>query len=108
MNKINKPIIDLFGNKFWYLDGTNTFHREDGPACEYSTGDKLWYINDKLHREDGPACEHVGGYKAWYVNGNLHRLDGPARDWGDGRKQYWINNTLYDSLEEGLMDLALK
>ena len=73
-----------------------------------SDGSKLWYLNNKLHREDGPACEHVGGYKAWYVNGNLHRLDGPARDWGDGRKQYWINNTLYDSLEEGLMDLALK
>ena len=27
------------------------YHRIDGPAVEYTNGDKKWYINGKLHRE---------------------------------------------------------
>ena len=33
------------GCKSWFLGGK--LHREDGPAVEYSNGDKHWYINDK-------------------------------------------------------------
>ena len=32
-------------------------------------GTKFWWINGKLHREDGPACEWTDGDKAWYLNG---------------------------------------
>ena len=39
------------GDKFWHLNGV--LHREDGPACEYSSGDKYWYLNDKLYTESG-------------------------------------------------------
>ena len=52
---------------YWRLNGE--YHREDGPACEYSGGTKFWYVNGKLHRSDGPACEYAHGYKSWYING---------------------------------------
>lgn len=38
-------------------------------------GDVLYYLpsidgeKDKLHREDGPACEFADGTKVWYYNG---------------------------------------
>jgi hypothetical protein len=28
-----------------------------------------WYLNGKLHREDGPACEYTNGDKEWALNG---------------------------------------
>ena len=33
----------------------------------------IFYLNDKgqLHREDGPACEYSNGYKVWYLNGKF-------------------------------------
>jgi hypothetical protein len=33
-------------------------------------GDK-WNLKNKLHREDGPAVEFASGYKEWYLNGKL-------------------------------------
>ncbi len=39
-------IIDTDGNKYWFLD--NKLHREYGPAIEFITGEKEWYLNDKL------------------------------------------------------------
>ena len=62
--------VDKDGNKFYYKDRKMTIrHREDGPAVEYATGYKAWYINGKLHREDGPAIESASGYKEWFING---------------------------------------
>ena len=45
---MNKPEVkvNLHGTKEWHLNGK--LHREDGPAVEYSNGDKRWYLNDKL------------------------------------------------------------
>ncbi len=65
----DKPTVEIdeYGNKWWCLNGK--YHREDGPAIEYTGGSKFWYLNDKLHREDGPAVECVTGYKSWYLNG---------------------------------------
>jgi hypothetical protein len=51
----------------WEFDGK--YHREDGPAFEYTSGDKLWYRNGKRHRETGPAIERADGSKSWYLNG---------------------------------------
>jgi hypothetical protein len=54
--------INELGNKFYYKDKEMTIrHREDGPAFEWSGGDKSWFINGKLHREDGPAIEYANG-----------------------------------------------
>lgn len=54
---------------FWYKEGTNILHREDGPAVEYTDGSKEWWVNEKLHREDGPATEYADGTKEWWLNG---------------------------------------
>ena len=46
--------IDEDGNRFW-LNEKGFKHREDGPACEYANGTKIWYVNGLKHREDKPA-----------------------------------------------------
>jgi hypothetical protein len=38
-------IVYTNGDKFWFLKGLR--HREDGPAEEYSTGTKVWYLNNE-------------------------------------------------------------
>jgi hypothetical protein len=79
------------GSTRWYnLEGKR--HREDGPAIEYSNGDKWYYINGQLHREDGPAIEWAGGNKWYYINGKSHREDGPAVEYVNGDKHYYIND----------------
>jgi hypothetical protein len=34
-------------------------------------GTKKWFWKGRLHREDGPAVEYPSGKKCWYLNGNL-------------------------------------
>jgi hypothetical protein len=64
--------INSNGSKFYYKYKAMTIlHREDGPALEYSTGRKEWYLNGKLHREDGPAVERCDGTVNWYLNGEI-------------------------------------
>jgi hypothetical protein len=73
--------IDSFKTEagtFYYKKGTDISHRVDGPAREWSDGDKEWWINGQLHREDGPAVEYSNGTKQYWINGELHREDGPA------------------------------
>ena len=45
----NNPEIDKYGNKRWYNEN-HELHREDGPAIEYSNGNKYWYKNYESHR----------------------------------------------------------
>ena len=85
--------IDEYGDKYYYADKAMTiFHREDGPAIEYSDGSKEWRVDGELHRTDGPAAEFIDGYKSWFVNGSIHRLDGPAVIWGDGTKAWYVDD----------------
>jgi hypothetical protein len=65
--KTYKVTVDEYGSTRWYNEN-GEYHREDGPAVEYSDGYKFWFINDKVHREDGPAVEYVDGSKSWYLN----------------------------------------
>jgi hypothetical protein len=61
--------IDTNGSKFYYKDRKMTFlHRVDGPAIEYASGSKYWYLNGERHREDGPAIELAGGLKFWCLD----------------------------------------
>jgi hypothetical protein len=76
-------------SKEWCKNGV--YHREDGPAIEYSNGRKDWYIHGLLHRKDGPAIEDMYGDKFWYKNGKPHREDGPAFEYKDGGKEWYIN-----------------
>lgn len=93
MNKKEQFIrIDRYGTKYYYADREMTKrNREDGPAVEWSNGDKSWYLNGKLHREDGPATEYADGDKEWYLNGKRHREDGPAVEYTDGYKEWRLN-----------------
>ena len=89
------------GNKFYYSDKAMTIpHREDGPACEYVDGSKLWYLNGKCHREDGPAMEPQyieitkDGNKFYYSDKAMtkcHRVDGPAIDPVNGNKEWYLH-----------------
>ena len=54
-------------NTAWFKNGV--YHRENGPALEYTEGSKAWFKNGKLHRENGPAVEYSDGDKRWYLNG---------------------------------------
>jgi hypothetical protein len=45
----------------WRL--VHLLHRDDGPAIEYSDGEKVWYQHGLRHRIDGPALEHANGDK---------------------------------------------
>lgn len=66
MEKNYKVTANEYGT-FWTKDGV--YHREDGPAMEYTDGTKIWWINGKLHREDGPAFEFPDGTQAWWLDG---------------------------------------
>ncbi len=47
------------------------WHREDGPAIEWASGNKFWRVGCVRHREDGPAIEYCNGERRWYVNDKL-------------------------------------
>ena len=55
---------------YYYKDPEKTiFHRLDGPAIEWTNGDKEWWQNGKCHRGDGPAVESANGYKEYWYQG---------------------------------------
>ena len=76
------------------LDGE--LHREDGPAIEFTNGNKEWWLNGKLHREDGPAIEYTNGTKEWWLNGKRHREGGPACEYTNGTKVWYLNDKPVD------------
>ena len=67
------------------------YHRLDGPAYEYASGAKVWWVDGKLHRTDGPACEYASGAKYWWVDGKRHRIDGPACEGANGTKEWYVD-----------------
>ncbi len=86
----SKLEIDKDGTRFWRLPN-GRFHREDGPAVEFSDGSVIWYLNGDPHREDGPAAESPNGTKSWYLKGKLHRSDGPAVEYPDGLMFWYVH-----------------
>ena len=44
---MKNPRTNSNGDKFW-LNDKEQYHREDGPALEYSNGGKWWYYNGEL------------------------------------------------------------
>jgi hypothetical protein len=102
---MNKPEYktNSYGDKHWSLNGK--WHREDGPALEWTNGNKFWYLNGKRHREDGPAVEWTDGHKEWFLDGKLHREDGPAVEWAAGDKYWFLNDK--PTHPEAIVDLWL-
>ena len=93
MHKYIVQVTDEF-TKYFDYNNPDRLHRLDGPAVEYSSGYKEWWVNGQRHRSDGPAVEYSSGFKAWYVNGQWHRLDGPAVEYASGSKQWIVNGQL--------------
>jgi hypothetical protein len=62
------PYINSNGTKFW-CNSKGEYHRENGPAIEWTDGGTCWYINGKFHREDGPAIDCISGVREWWING---------------------------------------
>ncbi len=59
---------------------------------EQLDGRTEWRNNQGLlHRTDGPAIEWVSGTKSWWVNGLRHRTDAPAIEYSNGMREWWIN-----------------
>ena len=67
MTKVRSEINE-YGDLFWFKEGTDILHREDGPAVEYADGTKFWFQNGLLHRLNGPAVELLNGDKEYYLN----------------------------------------
>ena len=55
------------GTEVWHLDGK--ISRIGAPAWIDPVIGQFWYLGGKLHRDDGPACEYSGGNKRWFING---------------------------------------
>jgi len=66
------------GSKHWYLNGKQ--HREDGPAVEYSDGDKSWWLDDKCYTESEHKAEmarrnNTCDGKTVVIDGKEYRLN---------------------------------
>ena len=67
-----EEIIDNYDNSIcYYIEGTLTLHREDGPALIDDTSTE-WFFNGNLNREDGPAVIYREGYVEWWLNGKRY------------------------------------
>ena len=68
MENYTKKFVNHYGDVF-YFNAKGQCHRLDGPAAEWTDGDKEWYMNGKRHREAGPAIEY-SSYKLleWWID----------------------------------------
>ncbi len=80
--------INKFGTIIYYNE-QDQCHREDGPALEYTNGEKYWYINNLLHRIGGPAEILSCGTRIWRKNGLKHKLNAPAVIYRLGKIEFW-------------------
>jgi hypothetical protein len=94
MENYTKREVDFKGNVF-YFNSKGHWHRTDGPAVEWISGTKEWFIDGKRHRKDGPAAEYPLGGRYWFINGKHHRLNGPASISSAGTKTWWISDVEY-------------
>ena len=75
-------------------------HRLDGPAVEFSSGTKQWWVDGERHRLDGPAFEGADGTKYWYVDDKLL----PTKE-----VETWLEENNIDlTTEEGQMAFKLR
>lgn len=43
----------------------------------FSGGTRIWKAKGNLHREDGPAVEYASGSKEWWLDGKMVRVEHP-------------------------------
>jgi hypothetical protein len=49
-SEVQQPEIDKRGTKYWWLN--RKIHRADGPAIEWTNGNKEWFLNGKDYTFD--------------------------------------------------------
>jgi hypothetical protein len=91
MRKMEESVKTIAFDRTLYHNSKGALHRLDGPAVEFLTGDKEWWVNGLLHRIGAPAIEYADGGTVWWENGQIHRLDGPAIEYATGTKEWWVN-----------------
>ena len=89
----------ILKDRIEYRNKSNQLHRLDGPALEYSNGDKFWFLYGKRHRTDGPAIERSNGAKFWLIENKYHRTDGPAVEYSDGTKEWYVEGNNYSETD---------
>jgi hypothetical protein len=94
--------IDKNGFAKRWFNKQGQFHRRDGPAVEYKSGTKGYYVNNKLHRLDGPAVEFASGTKEWWIDDKKYSYE----DWKKELEHRKNLDTIYGKGEE--VDLNLK
>jgi len=57
----NYWVIDECGNRIWLTNGI--IHRLDGPAVEYPSGNKEWWVNGKILSGPLKLLEHGANWK---------------------------------------------
>lgn len=62
--------LDNMGNIQFYVKGTNSLHRDDGPAYIEDEAEH-WFRYNKRHRTDGPAIVYDYGVEFWFINGKI-------------------------------------
>src|ERR1035437_2149197 len=71
-NAVIHCIVDSYGDTRWY-NALGALHRTDGPAFSSKLachgGSNQWFMNGLRHREDGPAIEYYSGDRLWYLDG---------------------------------------
>ena len=48
-----------------YKDSEGRYHRVDGPAVIWPSGQQEWWVNGKRHRENDPAYIGADGSQEW-------------------------------------------
>lgn len=67
LHRIDGPAYITDKIIMWMRSGQR--HCPNGPAVILGNGTKAWYQNDNFHREDGPAIEYASGEVQYWVNG---------------------------------------
>ena len=94
--------VKVYDNRSeWRLNGK--LHRTDGPAVEWTDGDKFWHLNGKQHREDGPAVE-CNGDESWYING----VELSEQEFNDRNKVELTLEDIADKFNININDLKIK
>ncbi len=106
----------MYDDRTEWRNLSGALHREDGPAIEYTSGCKKYFLNGELHREDGPAIEWPDGIiqksfnlenengvcysgRSWWKHGKMHRIGGPALIIDNGLSEWWVDGVQYSEIE---------
>jgi len=69
---------------------------KDGLVYEvetYTNGNKYWFYKGQYHRLTGPAAEYASGYKSYYINNERFKT---FEDYKEAVIQYKIKEILND------------